>query len=133
MKNSLRAFENSLREYLVDVFADAHKLERRLSRRYNMLKVYMDCNKMGFPHFYVSNGVCEVCFNLENFYKIYGTIGTEDKYIRKWATRPNISGELKKCYKYLSGKDANYEVSSEDKVVQLTGAGLLRKQELKEG
>lgn len=102
MADSLKAFENSLRDFLIDEMADATNTPQALAYQFNNLKVYIDPRKTPEAHFYVSVRLSEVCYDIENLKKINGSLGYIERYVVKWAEKPNINGELKKIWVLLS-------------------------------
>lgn len=101
MANSIKTFENSLRDYLLNMQTDAYSTPARLQQKYNNLKVYMDINSTT-PQFSVSVNISEVCYSINPLAKISGSMGADERYIYMWASRPNINGELMKYWIYLS-------------------------------
>lgn len=125
MAESIRAFENSLREYLINMLVDAHNTPQQLSYKFNNLKVFIDPKRESKPHFYVSAGISEVCFDIDNVEKISGNFGPDERYITRWASKPNINGELKKTWMILAktassfyGKAANEELEEKLKIAE---------------
>lgn len=51
MAESIRAFENSLRDFLINAQSDSYNTHGKVEYKYNNLKVYMDCKKSSIPHF----------------------------------------------------------------------------------
>lgn len=102
MVDSIKTFENSLRDYLISVASDMHETEVKNQYKYNNLKVYMDIKKIRKPHFFVSVNISSACYSIEPLGKIEGSMGEDEMYVLRWASRPNILGELKKHYAYLS-------------------------------
>lgn len=45
MAESIRVFENSLRDYLINVQTDSYNTGGKIEQRYNNLKVYMEPKK----------------------------------------------------------------------------------------
>ena len=102
MAESIKVFENSLRDYLIKSLQDAYNNGTKIEYRYNNLKVFMEPQKNRIPHFYVSLNISEACISITPVQKLSGSIGTDDKYVLMWANRPNINGELLKHWEYLS-------------------------------
>ncbi|MBP3923709.1 hypothetical protein J6E39_00525 [bacterium] len=102
MAESLRSYANSLREYLLASLSDSHNTPQKLAYRYNNLKVYIEPKRESKPHFFVSVGISEVCFCIEDLKKINGNLGTDERYIVRWASKPNINGELMHTWRLLS-------------------------------
>lgn len=102
--NSISKFACSLVEFLINALADKHGNARAVAQKYNNLKVYMDPAKISTPHFYVSVGISEACFAIDGGKKIEGSLGYEDGYVVRWASRSNIHNELEAFWQIL--KDA---------------------------
>lgn len=102
MPSSINVFENSLREYLVNMQSDSYTTCNQIKYKYNNLKVYMEPNKNAVPHFWISVNISSVCYALEPLIKICGSLGADERFIISWASRTNINGELKKHWAYLN-------------------------------
>lgn len=102
MAESLRPFENSLREFLLNVLADSYNSPQALAYKFNNLKVFIDPKRQSVAHFFVSVGISEACFGIENLEKLSGNIGPDERFITRWAGKPNINGELKKTWMILA-------------------------------
>lgn len=140
--NSISKFDNSLTEFLINIMADKYGDARSYSYRYNNLKVYMEPKRQDMPHFFVSIGISEACFSIEDGKKIEGGLGNEDGYVKRWADRTNIHKELEAHWKIIkeklqadqeedvSKKSAatvrlrRAETSDEDLNVDMTGTGI---------
>lgn len=149
MAESIKVFENSLRDYLVDVQSDAYNTTNKTRHKYNNLKVYMDPKKNGIPHFWVSVNISSACYTLEPLVKVAGSMGEDERFILLWASRPNIYGELKRHWAYINKSaellneqvqdektvEQNMEISKEaikEAAESITGTGLKRKDVFKE-
>ena len=62
--NSISKFENSLREFLINVMSDKYGDAKSYAYRYNNLKVFMDPKRCSDPHFFVSIGISEANFSI---------------------------------------------------------------------
>ena len=102
MAESIKVFENSLRDYLINVQTDAYNQPGKVDYKYNNLKIYMDPKKNRVPHFYISVNISEACYQIDPVEKISGSLGSDERFILLWANRPNINGELKKHWIYLT-------------------------------
>ncbi len=100
-QNSISKFANSLTEFLINAMADKYADAKHYAYRYNNLKVYMDPQKTPEPHFYVSLGISEAGFGIEDGKKIEGSLGSEDGLVTRWASRTNIYNELKNHWKTM--------------------------------
>jgi len=102
MPESIRVFENSLREYLVNAQADSFHEALKIQYRYNNLKVYMDPKMLRTPHFWVSVNISSVCFSINPVEKLNGSLASNDRLVALWASKPNINGELRKHWLVLT-------------------------------
>ncbi|MBO6088354.1 hypothetical protein J6P92_08435 [bacterium] len=98
MPESLKLFESSLKEYLINVHADAHNTAASNLFKYNNLKVWMEPKRFKIPHFWVSFNISAACFQINPVEVISGGMGAEERYVRLWANRPNINAELQKTW-----------------------------------
>ncbi len=117
MAESIRVFENSLRDYLINVQTDAYNSSIKIEQRYNNLKVYMEPKKTSIPHFWVSVNISAVCYQIDPVEKLDGSMGADERFVTMWAGRPNINGELKKHWIYItkSNEILNQQVQNEKK------------------
>ena len=102
MAGSIKPFENSLRDYLINAHADSYNTIQKIQYRYNNLKIYMDPKKNRTPHFTVALGISEATFGIEPVDVISGSLSNDTRYVYMWASRPNINGELKKHWAFLT-------------------------------
>lgn len=110
--NSISKFVNSLSEFLMNAMANKYEDAKQYAYRYNNMKVYMDPTKEPEPHFYVSLGISEACFGINDGRKLNGSLGNEDGYVSRWAGRSNINNELRIYWKMV--KDAVAAENEED-------------------
>ena len=117
MAESIRVFENSLKDYLINVQTDSYNTHGKIEQKYNNLKLYMDPKKTSVPHFWVSVNISAVCYQIDPIEKIDGSMGSDERFVTMWAGRPNINGELKKHWVYLtkSNELLNQQVQNEKK------------------
>lgn len=99
--NSISKFDNSLTEFLINSRADKYGDTKSYAYKYNNLKVFMDPKKVPQPHFYVSIGISEACFSIDDGKKLEGGLGSEDGYVKRWADRTNIKKELENHWKII--------------------------------
>lgn len=117
--NSISKFDNSLTEFLINIMADKYGDAKSYAYRYNNLKVYMEPKRQDQPHFYVSIGISEACFSIDDGKKLEGGLGNEDGYVKRWADRTNIHKELESHWKMI--KEA-LAAEQEDDVSKKTAA-----------
>ncbi|CDE99915.1 unknown [Clostridium sp. CAG:813] len=99
--NSISKFENSLREFLINVMSDKYGDAKSYAYRYNNLKVFMDPKRCSDPHFFVSIGISEANFSILDGKKLDGGLGAEDGYVKRWSDRVNINNELRAHWKII--------------------------------
>ena len=104
MADSIKVFENSLRDYLINAHSDSYNTAVKIQYRYNNLKVFMEPKREKTPHFKVSVGISEACFSIEPIERMSGSLVADDIYVIRWAARPNINGELKKHWTFLTNQ-----------------------------
>ena len=81
MAESIRVFENSLRDYLINVQTDAYNSSIKIEQRYNNLKVYMEPKKTSIPHFWVSVNISAVCYQIDPVEKLDGSMGADERFV----------------------------------------------------
>jgi hypothetical protein len=126
--NNITKFANSLTDFLIDSMTDKHTDARHIAYRYNNLKVYMDPLKVTEPHFFVSLGISEACYDIESAKKIDGGLGPEDGLVSRWASRSNIYNELKNHWKIIL--EASTLDNSEETTKRASAALRLRRAEM---
>lgn len=64
-----------------------------------------------------SVNISAVCYQIDPIEKIDGSMGSDERFVTMWAGRPNINGELKKHWVYLtkSNELLNQQVRNEKK------------------
>lgn len=125
--NSISKFENSLKEFLINVMSDKYGDTKSYAYRYNNLKVFMDYKRCRDPHFFVSIGISEACFSITDGKKLDGGLGAEDAYVKRWSDRVNINSELKAHWKIIMEAIA---ADQEDDLTKKSSASLrLRRSE----
>ena len=125
--NSISKFENSLKEFLINVMSDKYGDAKSYSYRYNNLKVFMDPRRCSDAHFFVSIGISEACFSITDGKKLDGGLGAEDAYVKRWSDRVNINSELKAHWKIIMEAIA---ADQEDDLTKKSSASLrLRRSE----
>lgn len=131
MAESIVVFANSLRDYLIEVQVDSYNKQNQVNYKYNNLKVYMDPKKLSIPHFFVSLGISLACYSIEDCSKISGSVGAEERFVTRWASRTNIQGELKKHWTYITKSNVlmTSKVKNESKVQESLD---IAKEELKD-
>ncbi len=118
MPESIKIFENSLRDYLIDARSDKYNSNDKIQQKYNNLKVYMDPQRYSTPHFCVSVNISAATYSIEPLQRIAGSMGTDERFVLLWAARDNINGELRKHWNSLSD---GVELLSETVINSMSG------------
>ena len=74
-----------------------------LTKDITILKLHMDPMKVSDPHFFVSLGISEACYDIESAKKIDGGLGPEEEYVLKWAGNQIFITSLKILEKIIGG------------------------------
>jgi hypothetical protein len=98
MSESSRILENNLKKFLLDAFEKSDSPHHATKFRYNNLKLYIRQEISTEPHFCVNIGSTDACFSLEKRSKIKGHIGSDERYIIRWASRPGIKKMLEELW-----------------------------------
>lgn len=80
--------EESLKHFLTDAHSDdPNASPAAILYKYNNLKIYMDPKKNAVPHLIIRIGISEAIFDLRNWEKISGGLGSDERLIRRWFDR----------------------------------------------
>ena len=93
MADNLYKYSNMLRDFILDELSGPSN-KRTDTHRYNNLKITMDLDRFPMPHICVRIAISEGVFALESGTLVYGSIGNDQKYIKKWLKRGTIYSEL---------------------------------------
>lgn len=85
--------QHNLKKFLLDLFEHSDSPHHQAKFRYSNLKLHIEPG-IDAPHFCVNIGSSDACFSLENMTKIKGHIGSDERYIIRWASRPGIKTML---------------------------------------
>lgn len=90
MFEEFHSFEESLKEFLAVSQTDNYTSRNANLYKYNNLKIYMDPAKHKTPHFIIRIGISEAIYDIEDGEKISGSLGPDDREVRRWIDR-NLS------------------------------------------
>lgn len=79
--------EESLKHFMVEEQSNGSGSSPALLYKYNNLKVYMDPKRSSTPHIIIRIGIAEAIYDINNWTKISGGLGTDEGYIKKWFDR----------------------------------------------
>lgn len=86
--------EDNLKSYLVQEQSDAHHKSSVNNAKYNNIKVIMNPYKNPVPHVTIRISISEATYKLEDFTKINGGLGYEERFVIKWFARYGIKDKL---------------------------------------
>ncbi len=84
MANEFHQIEDSLKTFLVDQQTDKRTNVQALARKYNNLKVSVNPKKYNEPHIIIRIGISEVVYNIQDGKHIFGGLGADTKYVKRW-------------------------------------------------
>lgn len=90
MYEEFHSFEESLKEFLTISQTDKYSSHNANLYKYNNLRIYMDPAKNKIPHFIIRIGISEATYEIEDGEKISGSLGSDEREVRRWIDR-NLS------------------------------------------
>ena len=105
---TFKDMEDSLKSFIIQEQSDAHNIRSTNMAKYNNIKIWMDPTKYNDPHFFIRISISEAVFNLNDFSKINGGLGYEERLVVKWFGRMGIKEKLQELWN-------NAEKNREDK------------------
>ena len=91
---TFKDIEDSLKSFIVQEQSDAHNIKTANMARYNNLKIWMDAKKNPMPHITIRISISEASFSLNDFSKLNGGLGYEERIVLKWFGRYGIKEKL---------------------------------------
>jgi hypothetical protein len=92
--------ENSLRDFIILEQSDAHNTRTANNAKYNNLKIWMNPSRIDTPHVFIRISISEAAFSLQDFSKINGGLGYEERLVHKWFSRYGIKEKLVELWNY---------------------------------
>ena len=86
--------EDSLKSFIIQEQSDAHNIKTANIARYNNIKIWMDAKKTPMPHVTIRISISEATFSLNDFTKLNGGLGYEERIVLKWFGRIGIKEKL---------------------------------------
>lgn len=99
MAKTLNELAGELRALIIELNSDAHNRVNFRAERYNNLKLSMDVAKEKIPHITISVGMSEGTYNINNFEKMNGSLGVDEKYVQRWFSKQGVADNLKAAWK----------------------------------
>ena len=86
--------EDSLKNYILQEQSDAHNIKTVNFAKYNNIKICMYPMKNPIPHVFVRISISEASYSLNDFSKLNGGLGYEERFVIKWFGRYGIKDKL---------------------------------------
>ena len=113
MANTLHELAVKLQESIIRQQEDAHNAGSINVAKYNNLKLIMD-PAINYPHIIIRIGISEVTYNLNDSSRTDGSLGPDERYVRRWLAATSIINDLMEIYKLLEeGLDEDGEDGQE--------------------
>lgn len=95
MPTEFHSLEENLKDYLVEIQTDRYNSKKfLLYHKYGNLKIYMDPGRFPEAHCIIRIGISEVVYSLENGEKLYGGLGSDERYVRRWIDKTFVKSNL---------------------------------------
>ena len=91
---SFKEMEDSLKNFIIQEQSDAHNARNTNFGKYNNIKLWMDPSKNPTPHVFIRISISEASYSLNDFTKINGGLGYEERFVIKWFGRFGIKEKL---------------------------------------
>lgn len=114
---TLHELAQKLQEYIIRSQQDAHNSTNMNITKYNNLKLKMN-SKYHYAHVIITIGISEAVFNIADGTKTDGSLGPDEKYVRKWLGTSSIISDLKEIYLAMSDL---IKAEDEDKSIAMEG------------
>ena len=95
---TFKDLEDNLKAYIIQEQSDAHNIKTMNVNKYNNIKIWMEPNKIQQPHCFIRLSISEAVFNINDFSKINGGLGYEERYVLKWFGRMGIKEKLNELW-----------------------------------
>lgn len=106
-----------LQDYIIKCQQDAHNSTNMNITKYNNLKLRME-TKIHYPNIIVCIGISECTYNFVDGTKTDGSLGPDEKYVRKWLGSSTVIADLKEIYLAMSDL---IKAEDEDKAIAMEG------------
>ena len=104
---SFKEMEDSLKNFIIQEQSDAHNARNTNFGKYNNIKLWMDPSKNPTPHVFIRISISEASYSLNDFSKINGGLGYEERFIIKWFGRYGIKEKLADLWSSAEKGDEN--------------------------
>lgn len=123
---TLHELATKLQEYIINSQQDAHNSTNMSVTKYNNLKLRMEATELKYPNIIVRIGISEAIYNFADGTKTDGSLGPDEKYVRKWLGSSTVLADLKEIYNSLNDL---VKIEDEEKAVSMEGEAEEAKQD----
>lgn len=113
---TLHELATKLQQYIIKSQQDAHNETNMNISKYNNLKLRME-TRLHYPNVIVSIGISEATYNIKEGTKTDGSLGPDERYVRKWLGTSAVIAELKEIYiamcDFIKAEDENKSIAIE--------------------
>lgn len=95
---TFKDMEDSLKTFIVQEQSDAHNIKSVNTAKYNNIKISMDTHKNPTPHVIVRVSISEAMYSLNDFTKINGGLGYEERFVLRWFGRYGVKEKLSELW-----------------------------------
>lgn len=92
--------EDNLKNFIIQEQTDSHNVRNLNVVKYNNIKMWMDLTKITQPHIFVRISISEAVFSINDFSKLNGGLGYEERIVLKWFGRMGIKEKLMELWKF---------------------------------
>ncbi len=114
---TLHELATKLQQYIIKSQQDAHNSTNMNITKYNNLKLKME-TKLHYPNVIVSIGISEATFNIKEGTKTDGSLGPDERYVKKWLGGSTVLADLTEIYIAMSDL---IKAEDENKAIALEG------------
>ncbi len=97
---SFKDMEDSLKKFITQEQSDAHNVKTMNTAKYNNIKIWMDPSKTQEQHVIIRISISEATYSLNDFSKINGGLGYEERLVLKWFGRFGIKEKLTELWAF---------------------------------
>ena len=98
---TLHELATKLQEYIIKSQQDAYNSTNMNITKYNNLKLRME-TKLHYPNIIIVIGISEATFNIKEGTKTDGSLGPDERYVKKWLGNSSVIADLKEIYIAMS-------------------------------
>lgn len=91
---SFKDMEDHLKSFIIQEQSDAHNVKNINTAKYNNIKIWMDPSKNPLPHVFIRISISEASYLLNDFSKINGGLGYEERFVIRWFGRFGVKEKL---------------------------------------